>query len=108
MPAPAVDQHQGMIGAESPQRERSDDIAGVSHALMSEVHRGRERPEDLAGFGRPLLLQLFSREHVYRNGKLLLCGVAGPRAYDYIDRSQLHGSPDQGEIALFLAASRQL
>jgi hypothetical protein len=38
--APAVHQHQGVVGAQAPEGEGPDDVAGVGDALARKVHRG--------------------------------------------------------------------
>ena len=54
MPAPAVDEHERVIGTEAAQRERPYHVVGVGHALPREINRRGERLEDLARLVRAL------------------------------------------------------
>ena len=98
MPAPAVDQHERLIGRETAQREGPHDVRGVGDALMRKVHRRRHRLEDLAGFRDPLLGQHFGREDVDRNRELLRSGVAGARTDDDVHRRKADRLFGQHEI----------
>ncbi len=49
VPPLAVDQHQRVVGAQTPQRERAHDVGGVGDGLARKVDRGREPLQDLAG-----------------------------------------------------------
>ena len=90
MPPEPVDQHQRVIGRETPHREGTNDIVGVGDALAREVDRGRHRLEDRAQLAGALFRDHLGREHVHRNGQLIRRGVPGARSDHHVDRGQLH------------------
>src|SRR6476659_8144478 len=98
MPAPAVHQHQRVVGREPPQRKRTDDIGRVSYRLVGEVDRGRKRGDHLARFRCALLLNVLGGVDIHRYRELLGRGVPRSGAHDDIDGSQLYRISSQSEI----------
>ncbi len=81
----AVDQHQGVVGAEPPQREGTHYVGRVGDRLPREVHRRRQRLEDLAGLASALLRELGGEIHVHRHRQLVGRGVPRPGADDHLE-----------------------
>ena len=98
MPPPTVQQHQGLVRAQTPQGERAADVPSVGDALVREVYRGGELLQDLARLRRPRPLDVLGREDVHRHRQLLRCCVPRPRADRHVDGRELDGLSPQREV----------
>ena len=108
MPPPSVDQDQGVVGTQAAEGEGADDVARVGDALPREVDRRGHRLQNDTGLGAALLGQLLGGEDVHRHGQLLGGGMAGARAHDHVDRSQLHGAAGEREVLTGLIAGHDV
>ena len=98
MTAPAVDEHQRLIGREAAQRERPHDVVRVGDALMREVHRRCQRLQNLPGLGHALFRHVLRREHIDRDRELLRCGMPRPRSDHHVHRRQADRLLGEDEI----------
>src|SRR6266540_528436 len=86
MSAPAIQEHEGVIGTQTAQRERPHDVVGVRNALAREIDRGRQVLENLARLVGSLHRDFFGGEDVDGHRQLLGRGMTRPRPDDDVDR----------------------
>ena len=88
MAAPAVHQHQRLVGRQAAQRERPLHVGRVGDALVREVDGGCDRLENLARLRGPLPRQVGAGVHVHGHRQLLGGGVPRARPDHDVDRRE--------------------
>ncbi len=98
--AAAVDQHQGLVRRETPQRGRPHEHQAIVHRHALD-HEGRHQlGQHVVEVGRLDRLDLFLREHVHRGQRVELGAVAAARAGDdhRVQGGGGRGSPCRGGL----------
>ncbi len=82
MAALAVDQHQGLVGAQPAQRRGAEHVGAVGDRRLREVERRHQLVENLVGLAQPGLGQFVAADDIDRHRRVGNRAVGSPGSGD--------------------------